>query len=224
MNLYTVLGVESDAPLAAIKKEYRRLSKIYHPDNQKTGDEKSFREINEAWKVLSDPERRKRYDETGDATEKVDQREEFIRFGVIQALTVMLKSFIESGFDLAEIDAVDLMKREMIEKRQILTGNEQKAARILKKSHGMADRMKLKAVDNDNPIAGILQKICDENKKKHDDSEDHLEVHRRMTLFLNAYDYDFDAAAAAAEKQKQLRDREFRITFRDDPYGNRRRP
>lgn len=222
MNPYTVLGVAPDATTAQIKKEYRRLSKIYHPDNTETGDEKSFRQINEAWKVLSDPDRRKRYDETGDVEEKVDAREAFIKMGTVQALGVMLSSFIESAWEMHEVDAIELMRKEMVSKRRILEANEQKTGKTLKKSHQMMDRMKIKADDGENPIGGILKKICDDNKRKHDDSEDHLEIHRRMTLFLDAYNYDFDAAAAAAEQEK-LRSPTMKLSFFTEPPRSGRR-
>lgn len=66
-NYYKILGVDKKASQKDIKKSYRKLARKYHPDvNQ--GDKKSeakFKEINEANEVLSDPEKRKRYDELG---------------------------------------------------------------------------------------------------------------------------------------------------------------
>ena len=50
-NPYKVLGVSPTSSLEEIKIVYRQLSKIYHPD-MKTGNEKKFREVNEAWKSI----------------------------------------------------------------------------------------------------------------------------------------------------------------------------
>lgn len=64
---YEVLGVSPNARPAAVKRAYRKLASAAHPDRN-PGDpdaERRSREINAAWAVLSDPERRKRYDETG---------------------------------------------------------------------------------------------------------------------------------------------------------------
>ncbi len=64
-NFYAVLGVPKDAPAAEIKKAYRKLARKYHPDANK-GDkaaEEKFKEISEAYDVLSDPTKRKEYDE-----------------------------------------------------------------------------------------------------------------------------------------------------------------
>jgi DnaJ-class molecular chaperone len=61
MTLYDVLGIPDNAPLDEIKKKYRKLSLEHHPDRP-TGNETKFKEINEAYEVLSDEERRKEYD------------------------------------------------------------------------------------------------------------------------------------------------------------------
>lgn len=68
-DYYEVLGVEKNADDAAIKKAYRALAKKYHPD-MNPGDqeaEKKFEEASEAYAVLSDPEKRKQYDQFGHA-------------------------------------------------------------------------------------------------------------------------------------------------------------
>lgn len=69
-DYYEVLGVSRDATGKAIKDAYRKLARQYHPDLQtvpakkKTSEEK-FKEINEAYEVLGDPEKRKKYDRLG---------------------------------------------------------------------------------------------------------------------------------------------------------------
>ena len=66
-DYYELLGVDKKASDADIKKAYRKLAKKYHPDlhpDDKDAHEK-FSEINEAYEVLSDPEKRKKYDMFG---------------------------------------------------------------------------------------------------------------------------------------------------------------
>ena len=68
-DYYEVLGIGKDADEAAIKKAYRVLAKKYHPD-MNPGDaeaEKKFKEASEAYAVLSDPEKRQKYDQFGHA-------------------------------------------------------------------------------------------------------------------------------------------------------------
>ncbi len=68
-DYYEVLGVPKDADEAALKKAYRVLAKKYHPDAN-PGDkeaEAKFKEASEAYSVLSDPEKRRKYDQFGHA-------------------------------------------------------------------------------------------------------------------------------------------------------------
>lgn len=63
-DYYSVLGISRSASEDEIKKAFRKLAHTYHPDKG-TGDEKKFKEINEAYQVLSNKEKRARYDQTG---------------------------------------------------------------------------------------------------------------------------------------------------------------
>merc|ERR1712193_507264 len=60
---YKILGVEKNATESEIKKAYRKLAMKHHPD--KGGDPDKFKEMTQAHTVLSDPEKRKRYDRGG---------------------------------------------------------------------------------------------------------------------------------------------------------------
>ena len=66
-DYYEVLGVDKNADADTLKKAYRQLAKKYHPDVN-PGDaeaEKKFKEASEAYAVLSDPDKRARYDRFG---------------------------------------------------------------------------------------------------------------------------------------------------------------
>jgi molecular chaperone DnaJ/curved DNA-binding protein len=64
-DYYRILGVDRKADAKAIKSAYRRLARKHHPDIAKGKDTERFKEINEAHEVLSDPEKRGRYDSLG---------------------------------------------------------------------------------------------------------------------------------------------------------------
>jgi len=67
-DYYDILGVSKDASAQKIKKSYRKLAKEYHPDHNDSPDaEDRFKEVREAYEVLSDDEKRKAYDQFGHA-------------------------------------------------------------------------------------------------------------------------------------------------------------
>src|SRR5881275_2503503 len=63
-DFYAVLGVDSDASADDVKKAYRKLARQHHPDANAgdTNAERRFKEVGEAYAVLSDPEQRQQYD------------------------------------------------------------------------------------------------------------------------------------------------------------------
>ncbi len=61
-DFYFILGVSRDADQETIKKEFRKLAKKYHPDKGNSGNEEKFKQVNEAYEVLSDKTKRAAYD------------------------------------------------------------------------------------------------------------------------------------------------------------------
>jgi curved DNA-binding protein len=74
-DFYQILGVARNAAEKEIKQSYRRLARKYHPDvnpNDKSAEEK-FKEVQQAYEVLSDPEKRRKYDQFGEQWQRVSE-------------------------------------------------------------------------------------------------------------------------------------------------------
>jgi curved DNA-binding protein CbpA len=100
VDYYEVLQVSTSAEPETINRVFRMLAQRFHPDNQQTGNESRFRTIFEAYSVLSDPEKRARYDvlyqqhrkdrwrlvSSGAQTENDFEMEQVVRLTVLEAL------------------------------------------------------------------------------------------------------------------------------------------
>ncbi len=79
-DYYKILGVDRNASQEEIKRAFRHLARKYHPDVAGKESEEKFKEINEAFQVLSDPEKRARYDQFGTSAFKPGDFTDFRNF------------------------------------------------------------------------------------------------------------------------------------------------
>ena len=100
VDYYEVLQLSVNAEPDTVNRVYRLLAQRFHPDNHETGSEAKFRQIHEAYSVLSDPEKRARYDilyeqqrhdrwklvSTGANAENDFEMEQIVRLTVLEAL------------------------------------------------------------------------------------------------------------------------------------------
>lgn len=129
-DYYEVLQVSPSAEPETINRVYRMLAQRYHPDNQQTGNERRFRMILEAYTILSDPEKRARYDighqqqrqdrwrlvASGAQAENDFEMEQIIRLTVLEALYA--KRRLEPttpGIPFREFEALTARPREHLE-------------------------------------------------------------------------------------------------------------
>lgn len=94
IDLYQVLSIGRDASGEDIKVAWRRFSKQHHPD--KGGDKETFQRGQRAYEILSDPEKRRIYDETGDAGFANGRRKEVER-GILDVINIVIEQNGERG-------------------------------------------------------------------------------------------------------------------------------
>lgn len=100
-SLYETLGLTQGASAEEIKKAYRRLARKYHPDiNKEEGAEEKFKEINAAYEILSDEQKRAQYDRFGDSMFGGQNFSDFARSqgGAEMDLDEILKNIFGGGF------------------------------------------------------------------------------------------------------------------------------
>jgi curved DNA-binding protein CbpA len=129
-DYYEVLQVSSSAEPETISRVFRMLAQRYHPDNQQTGNEERFRTILEAHTILSDPEKRARYDvahqqqrtdrwrlvASGAQTENDFEMEQVVRLTLLEALyTKRRLEPTNPGIFYREFEALTGRPREHLE-------------------------------------------------------------------------------------------------------------
>ncbi len=130
VDYYEVLQVSDGAEPETVNRVYRMLAQRYHPDNRETGNESRFREITEAYHILSNPERRAQYDATyqkrrkdrwrlvdaGNQSENDFEMEQVVRLTVLEALYTKRRMEPHSpGIYLVELERLLGRPREHLE-------------------------------------------------------------------------------------------------------------
>lgn len=143
MNPYEVLGVARNAELDTIQRAYRRMAQAFHPD--KGGTAEIFQRINAAWSILSDAERRRQYDATGN-TQPGPDLEAMAREIIIQ--TVMQVIELSQTAVTSHAAVVESLRNTLAASlAQVLRNQasaEARAAKLLRASRGI----KRKSGDN----------------------------------------------------------------------------
>lgn len=184
-NFYETLGVSQDAPPEQIRAAYRNLSKQYHPDKNQGNKEaeEKFKEIAEAYAVLSDQKARERYDLTG-GTKELHIDQEFLSFIRVSIPIIM---------EQVDIDVADLSEelRKANKKHLALVENSIKSMeKELAKYENVNRRMKHK--NGDNLIGSVLTTKIKEFKLNLISANDQLEVVAEIGIILKDYQYEYD--------------------------------
>ena len=182
-NLYDILGVDSDASEEEIKKAYYKLAKKYHPDINKE-DGEIFVKIIIAYKVLSDPSRRKVYDDTGSFDTPETNREEILRKHVFNMLELILSNVSVN----IHHNNIFVMMRESIDVEKRTIKNEiSRIQQLIGRCNSM-----IKRIENDDK--NILINYLENRKKTFEERikmcENSLEEGEELKGYIEKFNYN----------------------------------
>ena len=189
MNPYEVLGVESTAEPAVIKKAYRKLAAKHHPDRA-GGDAERFKEVQAAYECLSDPDRRRRYDETGDSgSPQVAPPDPTIQF----LHTLLQQAMAQINTDRVHLiqamrDAIQIKRSEFDAQRHAIRVQREKLERAMKR---------VKKKSGDNRIAAMLQGWINHIPEQEAALANNMSICDDLLVQLVDYDYELPAELTA---------------------------
>lgn len=204
-TLYETLGVAPDATPLQIKAAFRARAKTLHPDAG--GGAEEFAALCEAHDVLSDPERRRRYDDTGSATQQ--RSEAAIEAQVLNNVyAVIAKALTDARYDETTNDMAKIIRLDLAQGTSVGMSKIAEMKKRLAKARGMLDRFhgapakgakKKHAPRRPAPeiVGETLRRVIAEITGHLEAMEQDHEVHMRVCAVFEAMDYNVDKAPQA---------------------------
>ena len=180
MNPYDTLGVDKDASDEEIKKAYRKKSKKTHPD--KGGSEKEFNETNQAYLILSDASRRKKYDETGSTEDdkKVDD--------TIQRISELFFIIIDNAGDMIEhLDIIGEMKKNIEVAIERMRSEQLKCQLQIKLTEKLLGRITRNDGNDENVFEQFVSGKIQHIQRQADRYQEGIDMNKKMDAFLEVY-------------------------------------
>lgn len=196
-TLYELLGVEVDATETQIKRAYRKLAKRAHPD--KGGDPEKFREITHAYEVLTDPERRKLYNETGSAPDAK-------KSGPDPRLATVLGSVIMQAIQQNPhgCNPVDIGRKVLNNRIAHLNGTATGDLEIVRRCRHIAANV-TKTTEGDNIIANVLESHATGAETHAKQMKDEAEMLAQVLKLLDDYGWKPDAESGSTPPREMRR-------------------
>lgn len=198
-DAYRILGLDRGATIPHIRAAYKRMARIHHPDKEGGNDEK-FREIKLAYDILIDPDRRKRYDQTG-RIDKSPVTPEAIR----NVMASMINNVIDHEREDGSTDNPDWenIKNKIVlsiraSRREIVI-NIKHTERRLERAKTLA--RKFKPRQEEDPIGEIFKARIEIMETQLQGLKDALELSQETEKKFLEYDYEVDEVGPRPEGQ-----------------------
>jgi curved DNA-binding protein CbpA len=212
-DLYAILGVKEDATKKEIKNAYKQRAKETHPDKE-GGSEEAFKEVNEAFDVLGDDERRAVYDETGD-TEKQDNNARIIEFLLNSILPTIM-----TAVDVTRVDVIGAIHEYIDDSYTDVLKEELDQNRKIKRIQEFSKRLRIKRdVDGENVFKSILDGKEQELARGLLFCEREKEFLREAKEFIANYEYVVDDLLGMSKKKQDGDKRDKKVLLEQKKEG-----
>lgn len=193
MKLYDDLGVAPDATAVEIKRAYRQAAKTAHPDAG--GSREAMDKIAHAYEVLSDPERRARYDATGEEQRPVDPAAAR-KAHVLRLIGEIMSDAVETASDVKSFNIKNAARKAVGEKVKELEDLKRQRLAALERANLMMKRFVMKSGEEDL-IGGALRAKCADIQTAVDQLDDAMMIFVHVGGILDGYEYTVDAQTMA---------------------------
>ncbi len=186
-TLYEKLGVKSKASSDQIQKKFRLLSRKHHPD--RGGDPEKFREINDAYAVLSDLERRRRYDETGDTNPIVDHSVRLMITVLTESFADIMKALVAQNANAKSNDVVESMRLAIQKSMSDLKVEIARVGKLVDHSEASLERI---SDQECGFLKGVARAKAAEYSRMHEGLQDAHKAHVAALEYLKECGYMFE--------------------------------
>ena len=193
-DLYQILGVRRAASQGEIQRAYRSKAKTSHPDGG--GSVKAFSEISTAYTVLTDLNRRERYDRTGGIELA---RPNNLDVSAIEVIAQKLGMIIHAECDVTSVDLDALIEQAIREDIAERNAGISSLRRAIERARRIRDRVKRKTKGEDNMLARVLDWHETTAKSHIKQSEEAVSSMERALEILKDYSFADDFSVATAD-------------------------
>jgi len=181
MNLYNELQINVNSTLEEIRRKYRELAQIHHPD--KGGDEEKFKKIKLAYEILSDPYRRKQYDETGKIQDDISLRTQSLE-QIFSILNGIVPNFNTESDNLIIIVKEHLKKMKVDLNHDITVCN-----KFLENLNRLKEKIIFKNEGAEDVIGNFISRSIDQRNQELSHIKKRIEICTLSLEILKDYHY-----------------------------------
>lgn len=187
MNPYEVLGVAKGASADTIKRAYRSRARTAHPDSG--GTEEEMIRVSEAYHILSDPDRRKRYDATG-KTKPSPCTPEAVEEYLVGLMVIVVTAKRPDGTrdDPTRENIRDKLLLSIRQARNEAKNNRFEVQRMIERTQRLLERFKPQ--EDFDPVGNSLRREKDKLQSEMDRIDDLMEMMDEATKVLKTYKYE----------------------------------